>query len=312
MFRETEKLGQEGQKQKRRLRIKKIGTYKKSVLFLWILLISSVAFGIYKNFTAVDVKHETVKEIVEEKLIDTNAIEEFVKDFARAYYSWSNTKAGVEQRTLEISRYMTEELQAINLETVTVDVQTNSEAEDVQIWKVEKKTEEEYKVLYSVAQRITELMGEGKNKEETEVTVERFYSTTVHVDADGNMIVIQNPVAAKSQEKSDYEAEKREPDGTVGSEDSEEITEFLNSFFTMYPTASEKDLAYYVRDNVLPSANGDYIFSELVNPVYVMDGNQVHAYVYVKYVDQWAKMNQIFQYDLVLEKEENWMVVASE
>ena len=62
----------------------------------------------------------------------------------------------------------------------------------------------------------------------------------------------------------------------------------------------------------MPSANGDYIFSELVNPVYVMDGNQVHAYVYVKYVDQWAKMNQIFQYDLVLEKEENWMVVASE
>lgn len=299
-------------KKGKKLRVKRIGTHKKSVFFLWMLLIGSVSFGIYKNFTAVDVRHETVKEVVEEKLTDTNAIEEFVKDFARAYYSWSNTKAGVEKRTLEISRYMTEELQTINLDTVTANVQTNSEAEDVQIWKVEKKTEEEYKVLYSVAQRITELTGEGKKKEETEITVERFYSTVVHVDADGNMVIIQNPTAAKSQEKSAYEAEKREPDGTVGNEETEEITEFLNSFFAMYPTASEKDLSYYVRNEALQPANGDYIFSELVNPVYKKENGKVRVYVYAKYVDQWSKTNVIFQYNLLLEKHENWMIADAD
>lgn len=49
------------------------GLHKKSVLFLWVLLIGSVAFGIYKNFTAVDTHtvHET--ERIEEKLVDTNA-----------------------------------------------------------------------------------------------------------------------------------------------------------------------------------------------------------------------------------------------
>lgn len=42
----------------------KVGTHKKSVTVLWILLIVSVCFGIYKNFTAIDQHTVHEKEIM--------------------------------------------------------------------------------------------------------------------------------------------------------------------------------------------------------------------------------------------------------
>lgn len=313
MFRKKEKPDQEGQKQEKRLRVKKIGTHKKSVLFLWMLLIGSVTFGVYKNFTAVDVRHETVREVVEKELINTNDLEEFVKDFAEVYYSWENTKSGIEQRTLAISQYMTEELQNINLSTVEIDVSTSSKVDEVQIWDVEGKAEDTYEVTFSVSQTVTELVGEGKKKEETEVTVKRAYKTLVHKDGQGDMVIVKNPTMCNMPEKSAYEPGRQEEDGTVDADTRKEVTEFLESFFVMYPTANEKDLAYYVRNNALEPANGDYIFSELLNPIYVMEGDKVRAYVYAGYADQWTKTEAIFEYHLLLEKqEENWVIVGAD
>jgi hypothetical protein len=48
----------------------------------------------------------------------------------------------------------------------------------------------------------------------------------------------------------------------------EEINSFLETFFKLYPKATDKELAYYVSNNVLPTINKDYVFVELVNPVY--------------------------------------------
>ena len=40
----------------KRIPIRKIGTNRKSVIVLWGVLITSICFGVYKNFTAID-KH---------------------------------------------------------------------------------------------------------------------------------------------------------------------------------------------------------------------------------------------------------------
>ena len=40
----------------------------------------------------------------------------------------------------------------------------------------------------------------------------------------------------------------------------EEVTEFLETFFKLYPTATEKELAYYVSGNVLEPVNCGYLF----------------------------------------------------
>ena len=54
----------------------------------------------------------------------------------------------------------------------------------------------------------------------------------------------------------------------------------------------------------------NYIFSELIYPVFYREENDsVAVSLAVKYLDEDTKMIQIFQYDLVLTKEDNWVIV---
>mgnify|MGYP000052028553 CR=1 FL=1 len=76
----------------------KIGTHKKTVIALWLVLIASVSFGVYKNFTAIDMHTVHEKEVIEQRIVDTNKIENFVRAFAKSYYSWSNTQESIEKR----------------------------------------------------------------------------------------------------------------------------------------------------------------------------------------------------------------------
>ena len=75
----------------------KVGTHKKSVLLLWAVLLASTSFGVYKNFTAIDTHTVHEKEIIQLRLNDTNGIENFVKNFAKAYYSWDTSKEAIER-----------------------------------------------------------------------------------------------------------------------------------------------------------------------------------------------------------------------
>lgn len=63
----------------KKVRTVKVGTHKKTVIALWVVLIASVSFGVYKNFTAIDQHTTHEKEIIELRLQDTNGIENFVK-----------------------------------------------------------------------------------------------------------------------------------------------------------------------------------------------------------------------------------------
>ena len=76
----------------KKVRTVKVGTHKKTVIALWVVLIASVSFGVYKNFTAIDQHTTHEKEIIELRLQDTNGIENFVKNFAKSYYTWDNSK----------------------------------------------------------------------------------------------------------------------------------------------------------------------------------------------------------------------------
>nr|WP_251387983.1 conjugal transfer protein [Mediterraneibacter agrestimuris] len=51
------------------------------------------------------------------------------------------------------------------------------------------------------------------------------------------------------------------------------------------------------------------MFSELVNPIFTQDGEQMKVSVSVKYLDQRTKATQISQFDLILEKDSNWKIV---
>ena len=291
------------QEKQKKPRVLNIGMRRPVVIALWALLICAFAFAVYKDFTAVDTHtiHETT--VVQEEVTDTNAIESFVTNFAKVYYSWEQSADSIEQRTENLKYYLTDELLAQNVDTVRSDVPVSSKVEDVQIWSVEEIWDEVYKIVYSVSQNV--INGEERG------TVTSVYEASVYVDDADDMVIIQSPTITGKPAKSDYVPKAAEPDGTVSAQESTEITEFLTTFFTLYPAATEQELSYYVSDGALPViANDSYVFAGLVNPVYTKQGDTVTANVAVQYLDQQTGMTQVSQFVLQLRQVDgNWKII---
>lgn len=329
------KKNKKGNRRNEKVAVLKVGTRKKSVICLWILLVSSLAFGIYKNFTAIDIRTIEQTEIVEKRVEDTNKVENFVEDFARVYYAWSDDEESIAKRTESLKNYLTEELQNLNADMIKADEPNSSEIKSFRIWDIEQVEDNEYKVIYKVKQLITqtttavvqetqtemildeasgqevpvETKVEKEVKDTTEDTVESVYAVIVYVDENGNMIITGNPTVSSLPAKSEYEPEAAQSDGTIEAEKSDEITEFLEVFFAMYPTADEKELAYYVKDNAMLPIEREYAFSEINSYTYTAKKDQVVADVTVTYLDKETGAIQHSQFELTLEKGENWMIV---
>lgn len=279
----------------------KVGTHKKLTLVLWFVLIGSVSFGIYKNFTAIDRHTVHEKEVIETKIVDTNRIESFVSAFATDYYTWQQDQAAIDRRNEQLKNYLTEELQQLNLEMVRSDIPTSATVQRVQIWSVMQADDKEYDVLFSVEQQITE------DKKKTTIT--STYSVQVYMDKNRNLVITKNPTMDSQPKKSTYQPKSLESDGTVDARLTTELNSFLETFFKLYPTATEKELAYYVSNDALPVIQKNYVFAELVNPIYSKKDKQIFASITVKYLNQDTKTTHLAQYELILKKQDNWKII---
>lgn len=300
-FKKNQNKGKQKSKEKKP-RIYKANTRKKIVIGLWVLLGLSFSFAIFKHFTAIDIHtiHETT--IVEKKYIDTHNVENFVENFAKVYYSWEQSDKSIDNRMEKLKDYLTEDLQAINVDTVRKDIPVSSSLRDFQIWEIEPVDDNQFNVTYSVEQSITE--GEDKK------TVQSAYEVTVYVDKTGDMVLIKNPTITSVPSKSGFQPTLLESDSTVDSTTINEINEFLTTFFKLYPTATTSELSYYVNEGLLKPINKDYVFEELVNPIYNRKNNQVTVSLAVKYLDQQTKATQVSQFNLTLEKSgSNWKII---
>lgn len=279
-----------------------VGTHKKSVLFLWGLLIISIAFGIYKNFTAIDSHtiHET--KITKPVVIDTHAIEAFTTNFIYDYYTWGNNKTSHMQRTKKINLYLTPELQELNINSVRFDIPTTSQVKKIQIWKIDAIDKQNYYVVYTVEQEI-------KEAEETKNSSSAF-KIIVHQDKNQNLIITKNPTIWNAPKNSDYQPSKKENDLSINEKITKDITLFLETFFKLYPTATQNELNFYVENNSLPIINKNYLFSEIVNFSVKATGGTYHLDLSVKYIDNISKAEIASQYQLVLEKKNNWIIIG--
>ena len=295
----------EKQQKPKKLRVYTVNSRKPAVIVLWLLFICGFVFAVYKNFTAIDTHTVHEKEIVEWRVEDTSGVEAFVRNFAKTYYSWSNNKDSVAQRTDALTGYLTEDLQRLTADTVKSDVAVSSSVQNIQIWSVEQNgSENDFAVVFTVAQMISD----GKKKD----TVSSVYKTAVHKDDNGDMVITQAPTITGKPAKSNYTPKAAEPDGTVSAAESEDITDFLTTFFTLYPTATEKELSYYVSGDSMPPVKcADYTFSQLKSTVLNKDGDTVTATVAVEYLDNITKMTQVSQFELALKRvDENWKIVG--
>ena len=241
-------------------RVYKVNPHKKVVIALWVLLGLSFSFAIFKHFTAIDTHtiHETT--IIEKEYVDTHHVENFVENFAKVYYSWEQSDKSIDNRMESLKGYLTDELQALNVDTVRKDIPVSSSVRGFQIWTVEPTGDNEFNVTYSVDQLITE----GENTK----TVHSAYIVSVYVDGSGNMVLVKNPTITNIPKKSSYKPKAIESEGTVDSITTNEINEFLTTFFKLYPTATASELSYYVNDGILKPIGKEYIFQELVNPIH--------------------------------------------
>lgn len=221
---------------------------------------------------------------------------------ANVYYSWEQSDKSIDNRMESLKGYLTDELQALNVDTVRKDIPVSSSVRGFQIWTVEPTGDNEFNVTYSVDQLITE----GENTK----TVHSAYIVSVYVDGSGNMVLVKNPTITNIPKKSSYKPKAIESEGTVDSITTNEINEFLTTFFKLYPTATASELSYYVNDGILKPIGKEYIFQELVNPIHNRKDNQVTVSLTVEYIDQQTKATQVSQFDLVLEKNgSNWKIV---
>lgn len=126
------------------------------------------------------------------------------------------------------------------------------------------------------------------------------------------MVITQAPTITGKPAKSAYTPKAAEPDETVSAAESEDIADFLTTFFTLYPTATEKELSYYVSgDSMSPVKCADYTFSQLKSTVLNKDGGTVTATVAVEYLDSVTQMTQVSQFELVLKLVDgNWKIVG--
>lgn len=371
----------------------RVGPNKKGVAALWILMGASLAFGVYKNFTAID--KETIREttVVEAEVTDTNAVESFVTRFAYLYHAWNNDYRMKSEREESLKAYMTDDLVKVNSGAVNSDCPTKSEVEEVRICEVTDLKEGEYEVRYSVLQCLTETVdvestasvtkkdvpvvatgASGKREEaadqsgdsdagnmefqgtqtgdtaedvlgdesadpspdetgqntdpqeqtgtgnietvqnENGITTitkrESFYIVQVHADESG-MVITKNPTACGVPGRSSYVPPVYQNDGSVDTSTMADIEEFLNTFFTLYPTATEKELVYYAKPGTMDVINADFIYDGLRNATYYIEDEQIKVHVYVRYLDQTAKMTQISEYTLTLEKGDNWKIAEA-
>lgn len=283
-------------------RVLSMGTRRSVVIALWALFLCAFAFAVYKNFTAVDTHtvHETT--VVQEKVTDTNAIERFVTNFAKVYYSWEPSADALKWRTEDLQYYLTDELLTLSADTVRTDIPTRSKVQDVQIWSVAQASGSEFDVTFTVTQQIT---SDAESKVVTSV-----YAVAVYVDGAGDLVIIHGPTITGKPAKSAYVPEAAQPDGTVSARESEEITAFLTTFFTLYPAATKQELSYYASGGALPVVgNESYVFAGLVNPVYTKQDGTVTVYAAVQYLDQRTGMTLVSQFGLMLKVVgETWKV----
>jgi hypothetical protein len=294
-----ERSQKEKTSKKKKNRTVSVGKHRKMVLVLWLLLSCSLAFGIYKNFTAIDQHTTHEKVVVKEKIVNTSGVESFTKDFVKEYFSWKNNKEVIEKRMSNLGQYLTEEGIVLSQEMVRADIPTSSEVQSVKILNVEKDSDD-FVVSFLVDQKITE----GKKTQ----LVSSAYRVTIFEDENRNHIVTSLPTMVGKPEKAHYEVKQEDSGPEIDAKTTEEITEFLETFFKLYPTASEKELEYYVEDGVMQPINTTLKFVELTDSIYRQVGTSIQVRVTVNYLDNISKVIEIMQYSLELDRQENWKI----
>ena len=135
----------------------------------------------------------------------------------------------------------------------------------------------------------------------------------VNEDKNGNLLIIDSPTVKNKPAKGVY-VKKQGNDKKLGDRTKvKSIDKFLNTFFTVYPTITKDELAYYsTSKEIKPINKRSFMFSEILNANYSIsdkDDKIVKADFIVKYFDEESKSFIFSTYHLNLKKDKKWIIV---
>ena len=257
------------------------------------MFICGFTFAVYKNFTAIDTHTVHEKEIVEWRVEDTSGVEAFVRNFAKTYYSWSGNKDSVAQRTDALTGYLTEDLQRLTADTVRSDVA-------VSLVRAGRSD------LVCGAERRKRFCGRvhgsaddfGRQEKGTlyPAFTKRWSTRTITE----KWSLHKAPTITGKPARICIYAKKPQNPTERFLRLSENITDFLTTFYAV-SDGDRKELSYYVSGDSMPPVKcADYTFSQLKSTVLNKNGDTVTATVAVEYLDSVTQMTQISQFELVL------------
>lgn len=275
---------------------------------LTVLVVLSILFAVYKNFTVVDTHTITQETIIKHEIIDTTGIQSFVKNFAKEFYSWSNDELAQKKRNDRLSLYMSDELYRINSGSIVSELHESSQVTDVQIWEIESDNEETFNIWYTVDQRL--IVNQEENQKNNNIV--SSYKLTIHKDAKGAYVVTGNPSPYKMPEASSYMEEIKINDQDVPLQ---EVETFLQTFFGLYPNASKQELDFFVLDEAVPLIeSGRYSFENILSLVIQETevDNVYMVFTTIRFSDNLTDMEHISQYELFITKNDNWQITSPE
>lgn len=264
----------------------------------WAILICSLSFAVYKNFTAID-RETVMKETrIEEKVKDTSGVESFVRNFAQEYFSLNTDSDFKNNRGNQLSKYMSDFLISTS-DDMLKDVSKKVEVTSVQIWNVKIESANNFDVTFTVNQKFGD-------KRVSSAYVVKVYQEGV------NYTVTRLPYISTIPSKADHEVNYLKASEDVTAEEREKVEEFLQTFFKIYPKADANELAFYVKGEKIRPIFKNYQFVSIDNLVINVKGNVYEVEFIVKYQDRETKVIYSNQYLLNLEIKESGELVISE
>lgn len=253
----------------------------------WSLLIFSIGFGVYNNLTAVSTHTVHEKEVIKEQLIDTTGLQSYAKDFAKTYFTVSPTSKEQQEQREALEGYLSENLSYSS--SLYKEVKEKVSVKDVEIWNITAVPNE--KNVYSVLLKLT--------LEANKKTYERAYSVNVYVK-NNQFSVVKLPILATLPSKADVEVAQQLTTTTIEATTREAVEGFLETFFSVYPKADEKELIYYGKK--LQPIKNNLTFLEITNAQMSENRNTVDVTCIVIYKDNDTKLTFEMPYQLILEK----------
>ena len=262
----------------------------------WTVAAASLAFGIYKNFTATDRIIEKETETVVHEVENYVGLESFTKNFAEDYFTYSTESEEQAARKEALKQYMQPSLLDVN--SGNTYAESDILVQGVQVWEVEElpEREDEFEVLFTV-----KMKGE-------EETVQNAYTVDVYCK-DQQYVIVKNPTMTSLPVLADYEKEPLQQSAQVSAEDRERVETFLETFFGVYPGASEKELAYYVKDQDVHEINKDYALKSIDRVVIEEQEKGFYVECYVSYIDQTLGVQVLNQFELDLGTQEDGKLI---